>query len=154
MSEAGWTRKRPSEPGYYWWRDTDKDGMVTHYERPVHVWQSRESVDEPFQVYTSLTGLPVDIKLVKDVWGEWLGPISPNDRQLGRVAAFKEVVAKLDEKRNATLKEWEEDTNVPKGEHDEKDCDGACDLYSVVTNTLSLVASDIENLAQQAQEER
>ena len=76
--------------------------------------------------------------------------------QQGRVAGLREAVAKLGEKREETEKEWQEDTTVPKGEHDEADCDGACDLYAVVISTLINLATQLEQLydAQAAQDEK
>lgn len=67
----------------------------------------------------------------------------------GRREGLRLAVNKLDKRRKAIETEWQEDETVPKGEHDEKDCDGACDLYSISLTTLINATTDIEQLAQQ-----
>jgi len=75
MTEAGWTRNKPTVAGWYWWRQ--EKGMM---EVP------REVVYSPFY-----RGLVTQGERLIAGDGEWLGPITPTDRQQGRVAALDEV---------------------------------------------------------------
>lgn len=85
MTEAGWTREKPTVAGWYWWRslngmigpeiiqidntngpDTDLEVIGPFGETPLDEWIA-ESEDEP---------------------GEWQGPLSPDSYQQGRVASL------------------------------------------------------------------
>ena len=145
MTEAGWTREKPSKEGVYWFRwGKDRDAIIVLVLIEYGDWRVMEM---GHQHSGALAGY---------VTGEFLGPITPDSYQQGWVAGLREAVAKLDEKREETEKEWQEDTTVPKGEHDEADCDGACDLYAVVISTLINLATQLEQLydAQAAQDEK
>lgn len=71
MTEAGWTRNKPTVAGWYWWRQ--EKGMM---EVP------REVVYSPFY-----RGLVTQGERLIAGDGEWLGPITPDSFQQGRVAA-------------------------------------------------------------------
>ena len=85
VTEAGWTREKPTVAGWYWWRslngmigpeiiqidntngpDTDLEVIGPFGETPLDEWIA-ESEDEP---------------------GEWQGPLSPDSYQQGRVAGL------------------------------------------------------------------
>jgi hypothetical protein len=73
-----WTREKPKEAGWYWWRrpmfaDTEMSTIVVDvYEREGQLFVDR-----------------YDWVRITD--GEWIGPISPTDRQQGRVAGLREA---------------------------------------------------------------
>lgn len=64
-----------------------------------------------------------------------------------RQEALREACRVLYARRDKLEKEWQDDETVPKGEHDEKDCDGACDLYCVQIIELGLAADELDRLA-------
>ena len=95
MTEAGWTREKPTVAGWYWWRslngmigpeiiqidntngpDTDLEVIGPFGETPLDEWIA-ESEDEP---------------------GEWQGPLSPDSFQQGWVAGLKQGIEKLRER--------------------------------------------------------
>ena len=92
MTEAGWTSNEPTVEGFYWHIRTD---LPPHVRVPG-VLEIRK-LDEGLRVYEPF-GL-------NDVWhplseygGLWLGPISPTDRQQGRVEGIgecKDLVAEF-----------------------------------------------------------
>ena len=89
MTEAGWTRKKPTVAGWYWWRDVDKRGKVRFCV-----------CQEVYMLHGSL--FAADCGYLDKLSGEWLGPITPTDRQQGRVAAFKEAEQRFDSMFGAT----------------------------------------------------
>lgn len=71
MTPAGqrWTRSKPTEPGWYWWRDhvhgiptmIEVEGDGSDVEPLIVRWDCAD--DEP----------------VEQMDGEWQGPLSPNE---------------------------------------------------------------------------
>jgi hypothetical protein len=62
-----WTRKRPTKPGWYWYRDADREEVVLHVFDPqgngvMKVWEWSEGhMLRPIAEYD----------------GEWWGPMTP-----------------------------------------------------------------------------
>ena len=81
MTEAGWTRGRPTKPGWYWWRDCDcpSDPIIV---RVVHDGYG-------LIVY----GLEEYSRRLYETRGEWLGPITPDSYQAGAVRIVKRAKA-------------------------------------------------------------
>ena len=94
MTEAGWTRGRPTKPGWYWWRDCDcpSDPIIV---RVVHDGYG-------LIVY----GLEEYSRRLYETRGEWLGPISPDDRQQGRVEGLRKAAIICRERGKPHDIEW------------------------------------------------
>ena len=73
MTEAGWMGERPTKPGYYWWR-----------------WNTLGYSEEIVRVEV-FNGEPWTKRGYRLLGGEWLGPLSPTDRQQGRVEGVREA---------------------------------------------------------------
>ena len=73
MTEAGWTREKPTVAGWYWWRNA-KLMVVYVGEYP------------PGSLYVMGFGSLANFD------GEWLGPISPDSYRQGRVEGLREAV--------------------------------------------------------------
>ena len=73
MTEAGWTRNAPTKEGWYWWKYTGEPSVV--------------------KVVRSMYGLVIDghVGLVSCMNANWLGPITPDSYQQGRVACLGDV---------------------------------------------------------------
>ena len=80
MTEAGWTSTKPTEAGWYWWRWSKKDD-------PEVLWLSL--IAGKLRVFTMSNENCEEY--VDDYDGEWLGPISPDSFQQGRVAGLREA---------------------------------------------------------------
>ena len=89
MTEAGWTAE-PKEEGWHWWRKPS-DGLTIPY-----VVKVQKASSGWFVLWQH------DWNYAEVLGGEFLGPISPTDRQQGRVAAFKEVEQRFDSMFGAT----------------------------------------------------
>ena len=79
MTEAGWTRERPTKNGWYWWRfDASTSATI------VRIMVCGDG---------SLAEMSNNghLLLAANFDGEWLGPLSPNDRQQGRVEGLKQA---------------------------------------------------------------
>lgn len=100
-TEAGWTSTKPTEAGWYWYKVQDEDGEALEIVQ-AHI----SEVDGNRYFYFTFDEAVYE---EKDMDGEWLGPISPTDRQQGRVAAFKEASRKLDNLRDRYLTSNETD---------------------------------------------
>ena len=86
MTEAGWTREKPTVAGWYWWR------------RDQHALPGVAIVCSDLSgYYMNRTGHNSTFDHVDDVIGEWLGPLTPTDRQQGRVEGLRdaEVIAQF-----------------------------------------------------------
>ena len=71
-----WTREKPTVAGWYWWR------------RDQHALPGVAIVCSDFSgYYMNRTGHNATFDHVDDVIGEWLGPITPDSYQQGRVAS-------------------------------------------------------------------
>lgn len=74
MTEAGWTREKPTKNGWYWWRfDASTSATI------VRIMVCGDG---------SLAEMSNNghLLLAANFGGEWFGPLSPNDYQQGRVA--------------------------------------------------------------------
>lgn len=76
MSEHAWTTEKPTQPGFYWWRQLDGD--VTIVEMTVWKDGGRELMmfcsDEP--VYIDKPSWMDDQRFaIEDSRGEWAGPL-------------------------------------------------------------------------------
>ena len=65
---AGWTRERPTETGWYWWRETAQD-----FPHAVLVWPGDGDVK------LVKGGFWRDAKELDNTDGEWRGPMTPDD---------------------------------------------------------------------------
>ena len=80
MTEAGWTRKRPTKEGVYWFRwGKDRDAIIVLVLIEYGDWRVMEM---GHQHSGALAGY---------VTGEFLGPITPDSYQQGRVACLGDV---------------------------------------------------------------
>ena len=81
MTEAGWTRKKPTVAGWYWWRGKEESGIALVFpaDKPMPWHTSDHSAR--VQLFYSAGGM--SSTRVNHFGGEWLGPISPTDRQQG-----------------------------------------------------------------------
>ena len=80
MTDAGWTSEKPTEAGWYWYQgDTDLDAVVVWVAPNMHL------------INLSHRGP------VRAFDGKWLGPITPDSYQQGRVAGLRdaEVIAQF-----------------------------------------------------------
>ena len=80
MTEAGWTAEVPKEIGVYWWRSNAADN---------HPWIVRVHKGWLGVMLMQTMGGP--LVTIGD-GGEWLGPLSPTDRQQGKVEGLREAV--------------------------------------------------------------
>ena len=83
MTEAGWTSEKPTAAGFWWWRQSDrvKYLYIVEVDSEMNVWFHGKE----------------DESRVDYLTGEWFGPITPTDRQQGRVEGlreYREVVAR------------------------------------------------------------
>ena len=79
MTEAGWTREKPTAAGWYWNRINGTVGIALIMRRDC-------------QLYAWLRFK--DAWLSREGWldyihGEWLGPLTPDSFQQGRVAGLR-----------------------------------------------------------------
>ena len=65
MSELNWTSVKPAKPGWYWWRQDNKEAQM------CRVW---EWWDKP-ELYVRIEG--GDSVLINTLDGEWAGPVEP-----------------------------------------------------------------------------
>lgn len=84
MTEAGWTREKPTVAGWYWWRDVDKRGKVRFCV-----------CQEVYMLRGSL--FAADCGYLDKSRGEWLGPITPDSYQQGWEAGLREAIQRADE---------------------------------------------------------
>ena len=78
MTEAGWTAE-PKEEGWHWWRKPS-DGLTIPY-----VVKVQKASSGWFVLWQH------DWNYAEVLGGEFLGPLSPTDRQQGRVACLGDV---------------------------------------------------------------
>jgi hypothetical protein len=85
MTEAGWTREKPTAAGWYWNRISGAVGiaLITRRDGRLYAWLKFK-----------------DAWLTREGWldyihGEWLGPITPDSYQRGRVAGLREAANRL-----------------------------------------------------------
>ena len=82
MTEAGWTRTKPTVAGWYWTR-------------------ARPNAMATILYFDGRSFGRMDKKLAT-TFREYVGPLSPDSFQQGRVAAFKEVEQRFDSMFGAT----------------------------------------------------
>ena len=81
MTEAGWTRGKPSKEGVYWFRWTvNSNSLIVSVAKDDCDWRVLEM------------GHQYDGALAGYGDGEWLGPITPDSYQQGRVAGLAKAV--------------------------------------------------------------
>ena len=85
MTEAGWTADKPNASGWYWNRINGTVGIALIMRRDC-------------QLYAWLRFK--DAWLSREGWldyihGEWLGPITPDSYQQGRVAGLREAAKEV-----------------------------------------------------------
>ena len=98
MTEAGWTREVPKEIGVYWWRSNAADN---------HPWIVRVHRGGLGLMLMQTIGGPL---VPIGEGGEWIGPISPTDRQQGKVEArdkLDELIGEYNGNLDAAWVEWE-----------------------------------------------
>ena len=76
MTEAGWTGNAPTKEGWYWWQRTENDN-------PVVVWVNTFHPDKQLRA-EMISGRR---ELLTHFSGLFKGPLSPTDRQRGRVVS-------------------------------------------------------------------
>ena len=100
MTEAGWTRNAPTKEGWYWWRNLLTDNAP-------EVWAIVDHGDG-LEVVGPFDETALD-EWVSDMGGEWLGPITPDSYQQGRVAGIKAVRRKITDLMDRGFTDYEED---------------------------------------------
>ena len=72
-----WTTEKPSKPGWYWWRDLSAL-EATASCMVVYVY---EGIGDKFgpMLFVQRDGSYGDIRPVRDVKGEWQGPIEAEE---------------------------------------------------------------------------
>ena len=100
VTEAGWTRNAPTKEGWYWWRN-----LLTDNE--PEVWAIVDHGDG-LEVIGPFDETALD-EWVSDMGGEWLGPITPDSYQQGRVAGIKAVRRKITDLMDRGFTDYEED---------------------------------------------
>lgn len=90
MTPAGqrWTRSKPTEPGWYWWRRPLVAPTLALVFGPPQGLLMYLPEDETSDAAISVSATYEDT--------EWLGPLSPDDRQQGRVAGLRECLDMLE----------------------------------------------------------
>ena len=89
MTEAGWTREKPTVEGFYWHIRTD---LPPHVRVPG-VLEIRK-LDEGLRVYEPFG--PNDVwHPLNEYGGLWMGPLAPTDRQQGRVEGLRDSMDDL-----------------------------------------------------------
>lgn len=85
MTEAGWTREKPSKEGVYWFRwAVNSNSLIVSVAKDDCDWRVLEM------------GHQYDGALAGYGDGEWLGPITPDSFQQGRVAGLREAKENLE----------------------------------------------------------
>ena len=130
MTEAGWTREKPSKEGVYWFRWTvNSNSLIVSVAKDDCDWRVLEM------------GHQYDGALAGYGDGEWLGPITPDSFQQGRVAGARECVEKV--RARAAL--WRAHGGAKIGfPYGHLTVEGECDS----------IADELGKLAQQAQDKK
>ena len=130
MTEAGWTREKPSKEGVYWFRWTvNSNSLIVSVAKDDCDWRVLEM------------GHQYDGALAGYGDGEWLGPITPESYQHGRAAGARECVEKV--RARAAL--WRAHGGAKIGfPYGHLTVEGECDS----------IADELGKLAQQAQNKK
>ena len=126
MTEAGWTREKPTAAGWYWYRSINDE------QTESVVW-----VAPNMGVFSAFYH-----SRVEHLDGEWLGPISPDSYRQGRVAGIKQGIEKLRERE----KFYTEQEAISEGQMRL--------TRGLQRNESSGCIHELEKLAQQAQDEK
>ena len=146
MTEAGWTREKPTKEGWYWWR-FDNTSSVSM----VHIMVCSDgSLAE-----VSNNG---HMLLAAGFGGLWLGPITPTDRQQGRVDSLEQKVEELEMeiKRRVWLSHGSRMKHLLYGDDGKMDCNSCGRDYAAMPLEVAqrYELDDAIKLAQQAQGEK
>ena len=82
MTEAGWTSEKPTAAGWYWNRINGTVGIALIMRRDCQLYAWLRFKD----AWLSREGW------LNYIHGEWLGPITPDSYQQGRVAGLAKAV--------------------------------------------------------------
>ena len=129
MTEAGWTAE-PKEEGWHWWRKPS-DGLTIPY-----VVKVQKASSGWFVLWQH------DWNYAEVLGGEFLGPLSPTDRQQGRVEGIKQGIEKLRERE----KFYTEQEAISEGQMRL--------TRGLQRNESSCCIHELEKLAQAAQDEK
>ena len=129
MTEAGWTAE-PKEEGWHWWRKPS-DGLTIPY-----VVKVQKASSGWFVLWQH------DWNYAEVLGGEFLGPLSPTDRQQGRLEGIKQGIEKLRERE----KFYTEQEAISEGQMRL--------TRGLQRNESSCCIHELEKLAQAAQDEK
>jgi hypothetical protein len=146
MTEAGWTADKPNASGWYWNRINGTVGIALIMRRDC-------------QLYAWLRFK--DAWLSREGWldyihGEWLGPITPDSYQQGRVDSLEQKVEELEMeiKRRVWLSHGSRMKHLLYGDDGKMDCNSCGRDYAAMPLEVAqrYELDDAIKLAQQAQE--
>ena len=145
MTEAGWTRERPTKEGVYWFRwGKDRDAIIVLVLIEYGDWRVMEM---GHQHSGALAGY---------VTGEFLGPITPDSYQRGRVDSLEKQVEELEMeiKRRVWLSHGSRMKHLLYGDDGKMDCNSCGRDYAAMPLEVAqrYELDDAIKLAQQAQE--
>lgn len=115
--------------GWYWWRDKDKRGKVRFCV-----------CQEVYILHGSL--FAADCGYLDKLSGEWLGPITPDSYQQGRVAGIGECKDLVDSFAEAYLLASMVAHSL------------SPEIHKCIAKFVSSIGGEIAKLAQQAQDEK
>lgn len=127
MTEAGWTAE-PKEEGWHWWRKPS-DGLTIPY-----VVKVQKASSGWFVLWQH------DWNYAEVLGGEFLGPLSPTDRQQGRVEGIGECKDLVDSFAEAYLLASMVAHSL------------SPEIHKGIAEFVSSIGGEIAKLAQQAQE--
>ena len=87
MTEAGWTREKPTVAGWYWNRINGTVGIALIMRRDCQLYAWLKFKD----AWLSREGW------LDYIHGEWLGPLTPDSYQQGRVASCEWTYDDIDD---------------------------------------------------------
>lgn len=104
---AGWTAEKPTVPGWYWWEVEEESGVC---RKVVEIQQGFTfSKGEGGRDVLYVVGYG---GLLEDKPGLWLGPITPDTFQQGRVAGLREAGRKASDAASLLLSTHPKFANV------------------------------------------
>ena len=128
VTDAGWTAgKAVKEAGWYWWK---YKGMLSIVE--LRAWPNGKKLYAKGGVTVPINALELD--------GEFLGPITPDDRQQGKVEGIGECKDLVDSFAEAYLLASMVAHSL------------SPEIHKCIAEFVSSVGGEIAKLAQQAQE--
>ena len=87
MSNPTWTRERPIVAGWYWYKEGKEIAVLTFVSRGLEMAFSMPLTINARHSYPNWS-----VRTLAYMVGEWLGPITPDSYQQGRVAGLWEAV--------------------------------------------------------------